>query len=109
MNSREVLTMASKMWDIYHIMIEEGSYYRGYPEETKSQWRYLLGQKALPLSDHNQLAELIVSTIEVAEGADLDEVAGSWSGSTALVIKDSLKSLSGKKSMIASGKGITRF
>lgn len=109
MSSRDVLTMASKMWDIYHIIIEEGSYCRSRPDIVFSQWRDLLGQKAIPLSNHEDLAELIVSTIEVAEGAELDKVASSWSGSTALVIKDSLKSFSKRSTHSVSGKGVTRL
>ena len=109
LSSREVLTMASKMWDVYHIMIEEGSYFRHRAEETKAAWRELLGQKAICLSDHNDLAELIVSTIEMAEGAELDSVVRSWSGNTALVIKDSLKELSNGRAVPGGSRGVNRL
>jgi len=109
LSTRELLTMASKTWEIFHIMIEQGSYYRGQPAETKRSWQNLLGQSAIPLSDHTKLAELVVSIIEVNEGANATKVAGSWSGSTALVVKQSLGAMKSPKSPIASMSGVTRF
>ncbi len=93
MATADVLRMAATAWEIYHIVIEEGSYCRSQPERTKNAWRRLLGQRAIPISDHTRLAELIVSTIEVNEGADIGQVAGSWSGQTALVVRNALQAL----------------
>ncbi len=107
MKSRDVLAMASKTWEVFHIMIEEGSYYSSRPRETKAAWTKLLGQRAMSLSDHEKLAELIVSTIAVSEGDDVEHVAGSWSGGTGLVIRNSL--LQFAKRPISSGKGVTRL
>ncbi|MBK9144988.1 MAG: hypothetical protein IPM23_21045 [Candidatus Melainabacteria bacterium] len=106
MNSRDVLSMASRTWDIYHIMIEEGSYFRSRPAETRSLWRDLLGQKAIGLADHRELCEVIVSTIEVAEGRDLDEVVGGWSSTVGRVVRNSLVALAGTA---RGGSGITRL
>lgn len=102
-----LFVMASKSWEVFHIMIEEGNYYRSYPKQTAKAWRDLLGQRAMLLSDHTKLAELIVSTIEVNEGADLARVAGSWSGDTALVVRNSLKMLS--PVAVSGGKGVVRL
>ncbi len=96
-STRELLAFAGRDWDIYHIMIEEGSYFRHSGEKTKSAWRALLGQKAIGLADHKDLSELIVSTISVAEGADLDSAIRGWSNSTALTIKKALLPYAGKK------------
>ena len=104
LSSQEILAVASKKWNIFHIMIEEGG---GFSEHAQKEWRKLLGQRAIGLSDHEDLAELIVSTIQVNEGADLAAVASSWSGSTSLVVRDSLKAL--QRVPAASGKGITRL
>jgi hypothetical protein len=94
--TRYVLAMAAKSWEIFHIIVEEGSYCRSRPDETKAAWRDLLAQRAIPISDHTQLAELIVSTIEVAEGADLGRVAGSWAGHTGSVVRHALEDLTGR-------------
>ncbi len=78
--------MASATYDIFHVIVEEGSYASGQPDLVRSEWVKLLGQRVLPLSDHTKLAEIIVSAIEVAEGRDREAVAKSWSGDTAVVV-----------------------
>ncbi len=83
---REVLNMVSQKFEIFHIIIGEGSYARSRPDEVKFAWTSLLGQRALWLSDHTKLAELIVSTIQINEGVDRDTVIKSWSGDTAVVV-----------------------
>jgi hypothetical protein len=99
----DLFAMASKTWEIFHIMIEEGSYYRSRPDKTKQAWQGLLGQQAIPLSDHTKLSEVIVSTLEVMEGADVVKVADSWSGGTSLVVRNSLNSLSKVARSMAKG------
>jgi hypothetical protein len=106
-SSRDLLTMASKGWEIFHIMIEEGSHYKTHPKPTRSAWFDLLGQRAIALCDHTKLAELIAATIEVNEGSDAAIVSNHWTGSTALTIKKSLAALT--KPFAASGKGLTRL
>lgn len=109
LSSRDVLKMASDNWNVYHIMIAEGYYFRNHPDKTKAAWRKLLGQNALELSDHKDLAELIVSTIEMEEGAAYEDVVESWSGSTQIVIRDSLKSLGGKRRLRVGTGSVTRL
>lgn len=106
-STRDLLTMASKTWNIFHIIIEEGSFYRSSPDKTRRAWRDLLGEGAITLEDHTKLAELIVSILEVQEGNDLASVAESWQGSTALTI---LHSLSNQKPSKTNGiKGLLRL
>jgi hypothetical protein len=107
LSTRDVLTMASKTWTIFHIMIEEGNHYRRQPKETLRAWREVLGENAIPLSDHTKLAELIVSIIEVQEGRTPAQVAASWSGGTALAVTKSLLGLKGPN--LLGGKGMTRL
>lgn len=106
-SSAELLASVSKTWEVFHIIIEEGSYYRSSPKATKEGWHKLLGQRAITLCDHTGLAELIVSTMQVTNGADLATVAASWSGGTELVIRKSLDAWS--KRIVPSGKGVTRL
>lgn len=81
-----LLQMAQATYHVYHVMVEEGSHFRGHPERTRDAWTKLMGQNALPLADHTKLAELVVSAIQVSEGADKDDVVKSWSGSTGAVV-----------------------
>lgn len=102
------LEMAMKKYEVFHIIVEEGGYYRWRGSEVKSQWKKLLGERALVLSDHTKLAELIVSTIQMIEGVDKDDVIKSWNGDTAIVIKNALDDKSITKKEVQSG-GIVEF
>lgn len=107
LSTRDILAMASKSWEIFHIIIAEGHGCKRHPEQVREPWVDLLGQRAIVLDDHDKLAELIVSTIQLNEGADLSTVASSWSPGTALTVRSSLKSL--QHAPVASGKGVTRL
>lgn len=107
LSTRELLTMVSKTWNVFHIMVAEGHFYRTAPDATKSAWRKLLGERAVVLSDHTKLAELIVSILEMQDGRGLERVAASWTGSTALTIYNAL---SGFKPMRTSNhSGLTKL
>ncbi|MBS1792805.1 MAG: hypothetical protein JSS81_03065 [Acidobacteria bacterium] len=84
--NRDLLTMVGRQYEVFHLMVEEGSHYRSCGAEVRRGWTELLGQRAIPLSDHTKLSEVIVSTIEVAEGRDKSAVAASWGGDTSLVV-----------------------
>jgi len=92
-DSHELLTMASRMYHVFHVIVEEGSHARHDPHGVRNAWTHLLGQRVIGLSDHTKLAEVIVSAIEVNEGRDRDRVVGSWSKKTALVVQRAVGSL----------------
>lgn len=89
----ELVDIVSKSYNYYHIIIKEGSHMRYRPDQTKDKWVNLLGQNAIVLDDYNDLAEVIVSIIEINEGKDAETVAASWDGSTSLVIANATKHL----------------
>jgi len=92
LTAEQCLALAEKMYHVYHIIIAEGSYPRNRGVDTvKTAWTNLMGQRAVVLSDHTKLAELVISLIQMNEGTDKDEVISSWDGSTSLVIKDAVK------------------
>ena len=93
LTSTDILRLAEQRWQVFHLMVEEGHYHRRDPDRVRSTWSDLLGQRALPLADHRRLAEVIVSTIEVNEGAELASVIGSWTGRTSDVVADALRDL----------------
>jgi hypothetical protein len=88
----ELFTMVDHMYNVFHIIVEEGGC--GTSSYTKDGWNKVLGQRAIPLSDHTKLGEVIISTIQVCEGENIDVVTKSWDGSTGLVVANSLKGLS---------------
>lgn len=76
--SAALLERVSKKYEVYHLMVAEGSHMRSFKNEVIAAWEGLLGPNALLLSDHTKLAETIVSTIQIREGADPEAVVASW-------------------------------
>jgi hypothetical protein len=92
LSTLDLLQLAQRSYDVYHVIIEEGDYARRAMDRVVSSWTKLLGQHVIRLSDHKKLAETIVSAIEVAEGRDAEESAKGW-GSGAAIVHDAIKSL----------------
>ena len=91
----DMYEIVSKMYNVYHIMVAEGSHCRSYGPEVRREWTNLIGEKAIWLTDHTKLSEVIESIIEVNEGRDKSTVAASWSGDTSLVVNTAISGLSG--------------
>ncbi len=108
--NRDLLTMVGRYYEVFHLMVEEGSHYQSQGETVRRGWVDLLGQRAIPLADHTKLAEVIVSTIEVAEGRDKDAVAKSWDGDTSLVVARAVSNINSNLTRSAGdGSGVVRF
>jgi hypothetical protein len=93
LSTKDTLQLAQRLYDVYHVVIEEGNYASSALPKVLASWRELLGQKVIPLSDHRRLAEVIVSAIEVAEGRDAEESAKLWGDSKATVVHEAIKHL----------------
>jgi len=93
LSAEDLLTLVGRNWHYFHLMVEEGTHMQAYRSAVIGKWTELLGQRALPLSDHTRMAEVIISAIEVIAGRDKDAVAKSWSGSTALVVRHAIGAL----------------
>jgi len=89
----DVIEQAQKMYHYFHIIIAEGSHAEAYPERVRNAWTDLLGQNAIWLEDYNALAETIISILQVTKGETVDDVAKSWSGETALIVRSAIKDL----------------
>jgi hypothetical protein len=93
LDGEHLLAMAQATYNVFHVIVEEGSHARAHPDRVRDKWARYLGQNVLPLSDHTKLGELVVSAIQVAEGADRDAVAKSWDGDTSLVVARAVKDI----------------
>ncbi len=91
--SPELLTMVSRMYHVFHVIVEEGSHARHDPRGVRNRWTELLGQRVIGLADHTRLAEVVVSAIEINEGRDREDVASSWSRETARVVQRAMQTL----------------
>lgn len=95
LSAPELLESVRRNWHVFHIIVAEGSHMQDArtAERTRKKWRQLMGQRAIELSDHTKMAEVIISTIEVTEGRDKETVAHSWSGDTSMVVRDAIANL----------------
>ncbi len=107
----DLLTMVGRKYEVFHIIVEEGSHARAFGDRVRNSWTELLGQRAIPLADHTKLSEVIVSTIEVAEGRDKSAVAASWGATdTSMVVARAVSGLKAGLSRVeGTSGGVFRF
>ncbi len=75
----EMLKAAQEKYNVFHIIIEEGSFCRGRGVPTVANaWAKVLGKKVILLRNSDYLSQVILSVIQINEGADPDEVINSW-------------------------------
>jgi len=93
--SAELLDMVRRQYDVYHVVIEQGSGLRDYGEQAViGEWNSLLGEgHVLRLSDYTKLSEVVISAIQRNAGVDFDTIVKSWSGDTAIVVAKALPAL----------------
>ena len=74
MTPEQMLKQAQEMYQVFHIVIEQGNHYRRYPAEVRSSWTNLMGSNVLFLKDSKYLSDLVLATIEIANGKDIKTV-----------------------------------
>lgn len=117
MSSRDILAKVEQMYDVFHVVVEQGSCCRHRRSDVYNSWNELLGQgRIIPLADYTKLSEVLVSAIEVHEGRLAPDVAKSWSSSsTAVVVANAVKNITpanrSKPPVTRPGAagGVTRF
>lgn len=92
LSTLDLLQLAQRTYDVYHVVVAEGSHASAHAARVRQKWADLIGQKLIWLGDHTKLSETIVSAIEVAEGVDAEESARRW-GSGGRIVHDAIKSL----------------
>jgi len=106
----ELLESVERMYDVFHIIVAEGNCARRQLDAVKAKWQEVLGQRAIVLTDYKSLSEVIVSLIQVNEGADRDTVVASWSGTTAMAVSTATQDMvSGSKDVGTSVAKVVMF
>lgn len=82
----QLLEALHSKYHVFHMMIEETGHFRYAGDKVKAAWNDLLGQRAVPVSDHTKLAEIAISLMQVTNGDSAASVASSWSGDTSMVV-----------------------
>lgn len=84
--TKELYEMVSEKYHTFHIIVEQGNHMRYRPNDVRSSWKELLGDHAIQLSDYTKLSEVVVSVIQINEGADRHAVINSWDAATQPVV-----------------------
>ena len=92
LKTSEMLENVQRFYDVFHIIIKEGSHAKAHLSNVVHSWTRLLGQRVIQLSDYTKLAETIVSAIEVAEGVMATDSARGW-GVASGVVLDAVKAI----------------
>lgn len=103
-NTMELLEAAQRTYDVFHVVIKQGSHAKRYLDRVMSSWTDLLGQRVIPLDDYKMLAQTIVSVIEVAEGTAARDSAARW-GRGASVVESAVRAVPVGRSPKLLGKG----
>lgn len=86
LSSAEMLAMAQRKYDVFHIIVTEGHHAQHYPDRTFDSWTKVLGERVIRLDDHTKLSETIISAIEIAEGIEASTSAKGWGGTTGEIV-----------------------
>lgn len=78
LTSLEALAEAQEKYEVFHVIVEQGDFASRARQKVFKEWSDVLGARAIKLSNYNYIAEVILSVIAVAEGADPDVVITSW-------------------------------
>ncbi len=95
----QILTEVSREWEVFHLITTEGahSHHSLIKAGHLPGWTDVLGQRALKVTDYHKIPEIICSTMQIVKGEDVDVVADSWDGSTAVAVREATRSLKGLK------------
>ena len=77
--SEEILEMVSQRYHVFHLIVRQGDNYRSSGARVDANWHQLLGNHAVPLTDYRKMGEVIISILQIANGADKQGVIDSWS------------------------------
>jgi hypothetical protein len=86
----DLLAEVQSRWHVFHLITPTDATTH---QDAVRKWRALLGERAMVVSDHRRLGEVIVSAMQVNEGQDVDTVTQSWDGSAALVVRNAVAAL----------------
>lgn len=87
-SSAELLANAQVMYNVFHVIVEEGSYCRRESTRVYNSWKKLLGKKTILLDNCDHISEVIISVISVNEGENPDDVINKWDNNS---IKESVR------------------
>jgi hypothetical protein len=73
-NTKALLEAVQKRYRVFHLVIEEGSYASSHLRSVREQWTNLLGPNAIFVRNYEYLPQIIIATLQIADGADINAV-----------------------------------
>jgi hypothetical protein len=70
----EMLAAAQEKYQVFHIVIEQGSFYYRRSPSVRSSWTELLGNNVLYLRDTEYLTDVVMATLSIASGNNIETV-----------------------------------
>lgn len=95
----------TRNWNVFHLITPTGTTDE---QNAVRAWRDVVGERAIEIEDEEALAEVIVSTIQVVEGADASRVAESWAGRTSGIVHKAIAGLQSRGGD-STNEGFVRF
>lgn len=83
-SSEDLLKAVEERYEVFHLCIKPNA-------DLMKGWKKLMGERVLPVDDYTKVPEIIVSTLQVLDGKAADDVVKTWSGSTAVTVRDAIK------------------
>lgn len=90
LTAEELLTEVTRQYEVFHLIVKDGE--RRYGSVT--EWNKLLSERAMEVTDYTKIPEIVESTLEILNGADIATVSSQWDGNTSLVVQNAVKGLS---------------
>jgi len=89
LTAQQLLNEVSRSYEVFHLVVGNYQYH-----DSLNKWKALLSERAMLVTDHTKIPEIIESTIEVLIGRkDVNSAAAQWDGSTSLVVKTAIGGL----------------
>ena len=70
----ELLAKAQERYQVFHVVIEQGSFYSGHQKYVKDSWNEILGNNVLFLNDSKYLSDVVIATLAIASGKNINDV-----------------------------------
>ena len=93
-NTEALLAQVSRKYEVFHLMVMDG---RSEATVKLPNWRRLMGERAISVTDVDAIPEIIVSLLENVAGRDTEDIINSWDGDTQLAVRNALSGLPAQK------------
>lgn len=89
LSAEQLLNEVTRGYEVFHFLVGNYEYH-----DSLDCWRKLLGERAMIVTDHTKIPEIIEAILEVLIGRkDVDQASAQWDGSTQLVVKTAIGGL----------------